>query len=206
MRYLEIGCAPGRLLAWVAVERKAEVSGLDYSEAGIAAAERLFQSLGIPVDLRCEDVFANSFLPASFDVVTSFGLIEHFDNPRLVVEKHLELVQPGGVALIVIPNYRSIYGRLQRHFDPENLAIHNLQIMRPEQLVRLVPQSMVTDAQSYPAGRVAPGLVNFDKRWPRVVAKIIERTVNLAGSLQPFDVPMLSPLLVLQVARSIATH
>jgi hypothetical protein len=38
---------------------------------------------------------------------------------------YLGLLKPGGKALIIIPNYGVIYGRLQQYFDPENLALHN---------------------------------------------------------------------------------
>ncbi len=202
MRYLEIGCAPGRLLAWVALRLRAEVAGLDYSAVGLAAAQRLFQGLGIAADLRCENVFTNSFDPGSFDVVSSFGLIEHFDDPRPVVDEHVKLVRPGGVALIVVPNYRGIYGRLQRYFNPENLRIHNLHIMSREQLLKLAPTGGSAEAQAYSSGHVAPGLINFAKRWPSAFAKTTERIINVVGSIQPLEVPMLCPLLVLQIRRT----
>lgn len=200
MRYLEIGCAPGRLLAWVALRLGARVAGLDYSPAGIEAAGRILASLGIVADLRCEDVFASTFGPNSFDVVASFGLIEHFDDPRPVVEKHVELLRAGGTALIAIPHYGGIYGRLQRYFNPENLAIHNLTIMRPERLLKVVHSMPRQKVRSYAAGRIAPGLVSFEKRWPRVLAKATERAVNVAGLLQPFDVSAVCPLLVLEIS------
>lgn len=171
MRYLEIGCAPGRLLAWVAVELQANVCGLDFSPTGCAAARDTLLHLRVGADIRCEDVFENSFDHGSFDVVTSFGLIEHFDNPMPVVQRHLELLRPGGVALVVVPNYRGLYGRLQGWFDPQNLEIHNLDIMKCSRLLALVPPGMAALARSYAAGRVAPGLVNFDKRWHPSVAK-----------------------------------
>lgn len=202
MRYLEIGCAPGRLLAWVALRLGAEVAGLDYSAVGLAAAQRLFQGLGIAADLRCENVFTNSFGPGSFDVVGSFGLIEHFDDPRPVVDEHIKLVRPGGVALIVVPNYRGIYGRLQHYFDPENLRIHNLHIMSREQLLKLAPIGGFAEVQAYSSGRVAPGLINFAQRWPSVFAKAAERMINVVGTIQPLEVPMLCPLLVLQIRRT----
>jgi hypothetical protein len=44
-RYLEIGCAPGKMLAWVASTLRAEASGLDYSETGIAQCRSLFTAL-----------------------------------------------------------------------------------------------------------------------------------------------------------------
>src|SRR5437879_308526 len=40
--YLEIGCAPGKMLAWVAATLRAQVSGLDYSVTGADAAKRFF--------------------------------------------------------------------------------------------------------------------------------------------------------------------
>ena len=116
-RFLEIGCAPGKLLSWVAAVLKAEVSGLDYSERGLSTAKRLFSALNLQGDLRCEDLRDTSFAPASFDWVVSYGVIEHFDDPRDVVSAHLRLVKPGGTTVMTVPNYGGLYGRLQRYFD-----------------------------------------------------------------------------------------
>ena len=57
-RFLEIGCAPGKLLSWVAAELRAEVAGLDYSPRGLATAKRLFSTLQLSADFRCEDLRA----------------------------------------------------------------------------------------------------------------------------------------------------
>ena len=200
--YLEIGCAPGRLLAWVAKKLHAEVAGLDYSATGMVAAEELFRALGLRGDLRCEDLFSNTFGPGSFDVVVSFGLIEHFDDPGPAVESHLHLVKAGGLALIVVPNYRSLYGRLQCHFDPGNLEIHNLEIMTPEALRRLMPQDLAASAEVSHIGRVAPGLVNFDKKWPTLMAKSASHFINIVGNLQPFDFAPIAPMLALKITKN----
>jgi hypothetical protein len=95
-----------------------------------------------------------------------------------------------------------VYGRLQGWFDPENLEIHNLDIMERSQLLTLVPPGMAALARSYAVGRVAPGLVSFEKRWSPSVAKAAERLLNLLGTLQPFDMAPLCPLLVLEVTRA----
>jgi 2-polyprenyl-3-methyl-5-hydroxy-6-metoxy-1,4-benzoquinol methylase len=97
-RYLEIGCAPGKMLVWVASVLKTEVASLDYSEPGIAKCRMLFDALGVKVNLNHDDFFNHHLPIASFDVVTSFGVIEHFDDPRLAVHQHLDLVKPNGVA------------------------------------------------------------------------------------------------------------
>lgn len=201
MRYLEIGCAPGRLLAWVSLDRRAQVAGLDYSHVGISAAKELFRALDLDGDLRCEDLFHSTFEPDSFDVVASFGLVEHFDDAVPVVRKHVALTKPGGLSVVVVPNYRGMYAVLQRFFYPENLAIHNLTIMEPRAFEALTPLDLVAQSRVYQAGRLAPGLVAFERRLPKMLAKILTHTINVAGHLQPFDVSALCPLLVLEMRK-----
>jgi len=125
MEVLEIGCAPGNYLAYITKNLKANVSGVDYSIRGIALSHKLFDAFNIKGDLRCEDIFTTTFPFNSFDFVYSNGVIEHFDEPKDIIRRHIELLKPGGTALITVPNYRGIYGRLQRYFDYENLLIPN---------------------------------------------------------------------------------
>lgn len=200
-RYIEIGCAPGKMLAWVASVLKAEATGLDYSESGTARCRKLFDALGLKVDLYHDDFFHHHLPPASFDVVASFGVIEHFNDAIPVVRKHIDLVKPGGVALIAVPNYSGIYGSLQHWCDATNLALHNLKIMNPCALMALVDSLDVESARAYPFGVMAPWLISFDKRLPRFIAKLIPLVVNTIGLLQPFTISALSPLLVLEVKK-----
>jgi 2-polyprenyl-3-methyl-5-hydroxy-6-metoxy-1,4-benzoquinol methylase len=204
-RYIEIGCAPGKMLAWVASVLKAEAAGLDYSEPGIAQCRALFDALGLKVNLYHDDFFNHHLPSASFDVVTSFGVIEHFDNVRSVVQKHLDLVKPGGVALIGVPNYGGVYGSLQRWCDAPNLALHNLEIMNPCALTELVDSPDAESTRAYPFGAMSPWLVNLDKRLPRSVAKLVSFGVNAMGLLQPLTVKALAPMLVLEVRKGPAT-
>lgn len=201
MRVLELGCAPGKILAWVAAALGAEVSGLDYSERGITWSRTLFGALRIPADLRCEDVFKTSFTAGSFDVVYSAGLIEHFDDPRGIVRTHIELAKPGGKTIIAIPDYSGLYGHLQRWCDPQNLAIHNLEIMSVESLTRLVPDDLSGDVRVYRAGRLSPWQISFDRRLPALLGRAVAHLLNGVGLLQPVDFAPICPLLVLEVAR-----
>lgn len=200
-RYIEIGCAPGKMLAWVASVLKAEAAGLDYSESGITKCRKLFDTLGLKVNLYHDDLFNHHLAPASFDVVTSFGVIEHFDHPRPMVQKHLDLVKPGGMALIAVPNYGGLYGLLQRWCDAPNLELHNLEIMNPFALTALVDSPDVKSARAYPFGAMSPWLVSLDKRLPRFVAKLVSLGVNAMGLLQPLTIGALAPLLILEVRK-----
>jgi len=201
MRVIELGCAPGKILAWVAARLGAKVSGLDYSERGIVWARQLFAALALPADLRCEDVFRTTFEPATFDVVYSAGLIEHFEDPRDIVRLHVALAKPGGLAIIAVPDYGGIYGRLQRWLDPANLALHNLRIMNTGALAGLAPHDLSGSVRSYRAGRLSPWQLSLDRRLPRPVGRAAAYTINTVGLLQPADIPPLCPLLVLEITR-----
>jgi 2-polyprenyl-3-methyl-5-hydroxy-6-metoxy-1,4-benzoquinol methylase len=201
MRVLEIGCAPGKHLAYLAKVRQARVYGLDFSESGIAFTRELFSRLGLIGEFRCENILAATLPEAFFDLVYSLGVIEHFDDPRPIIERHLCLVKPGGLVLITVPNYGGFYGRLQRHFDPENLSIHNLQVTHCEALIRLAPKHLACVARAYRSGRLCPWMIHFEKRWPAPVAKGVSYLLNALGLLQLFDIGPLCPLLVLSMTR-----
>lgn len=200
--FLEIGCAPGKILVWVAAELGAEVSGLDYSERGIATSRHLFASLGIEGDLRCEDLGRTTFPAAGYDVVYSSGLIEHFADPTEVVRQHLNIVRPGGTAVITVPDYHGIYGTMQRYFDTEILGIHNLDIMTREALTALVPATADYTTRAFRFGRFSPWQLTVEKRWPAMVATLVCHLANGAALLQPVDIPALCPMIVLEVRKS----
>lgn len=201
MKVLEIGCAPGKVLSWVAKGLGADVSGVDYSPQGVDVTRWMLGEMGIDGDIRQEDVFETSFAPDSFDVVYSNGVIEHFEDPRELVAIHVRLLRPGGTAIILIPNYGGIYGRLQRHFDPENLAIHNLAIMSEEALRELAPRSGSDRVTVYRAGLPSPWIVSWQRRWG-AIGRLISWTLNAVPLMLPIRIPSLCPLLVLEVRRA----
>jgi 2-polyprenyl-3-methyl-5-hydroxy-6-metoxy-1,4-benzoquinol methylase len=199
-RFLEIGCAPGKMLAWAQHDLGVRASGLDYSEPGVEFTNRLLSTLHIPADVRCENVFATSFAPGSFDVVFSAGVIEHFDDPRELVAKHVELLAPGGVAVITVPNYGGVMGTLQARLDPANLAIHNTGIMNEAALKQTAPATGVS-ARVFRWGRFSPWILNLSPTLPARIAQLLSIAGNAAGLLQPFDIAALAPLFVLEIRK-----
>ena len=53
----------------------------------------------VPIDLRVEDFLQTTFPVRSFDLVCSLDVIEHFEDPRPMVRKHVELLKLGGKAI-----------------------------------------------------------------------------------------------------------
>lgn len=201
-RVLEIGFAPGKQLAWIASALGASVAGIDYSEPGVDQGRALFRHLGLAGDLRCEDIFATSFEPSSFDVVYSVGVIEHFDDPRPIVRCHFELLKRGGIAVVIIPNYGGVYGRLQRRLDPENVAIHNTSIMDRDRFAALMPRDIATSTRVSHFGRVSLGLVSLDRLFPRPIATAAFWGVNAVALAQPFDIDAVAPWLLCEAIRT----
>ena len=64
-----------------------------------------------------------------YDAVFSLGLIEHFDDVSEPVQAHVDLLVPGGLLLLGVPNYRGLNEALMRRLSPSFLALHKLEAM-----------------------------------------------------------------------------
>lgn len=129
LEVLEIGGASGEYLIYLQDHFNYHVTSLDYSFEGNEATKRRFESAGKNVRIIQRDLFSDlSDLPR-FDIVFSLGFIEHFDDPLESVEKHLELLKPGGILLIGIPNLSGIYKWVLRITAPSFEESHNLKTM-----------------------------------------------------------------------------
>ena len=126
---LEVGCAPGKWLAFMAREFGLKPSGVEYSDAGMKATLENFRILGLTPDAIFTGDFFEMKPPRQFDAVMSFGFIEHFSDVDSVVERHLQWLKPGGVLILGVPNFTGIYSPIQRVLDKNILEKHNLDIM-----------------------------------------------------------------------------
>jgi SAM-dependent methyltransferase len=59
-----------------------------------------------------------------FDVVGSFGLLEHFSDTRAAVAAVSRFVRPGGLLISMIPNMTGGPGRVQRWIGREIFEMH----------------------------------------------------------------------------------
>lgn len=140
-KIVEIGSAPGRELV-----RMHEVFGLvpygiEYSEAGVKLNRQEFASHGIDPDNVIHADFLSGEIGEKykeyFDIVISNGFIEHFDNPREVVDKHINILKKGGLLIISIPNLRGFNYIMQYLFQHSVIQIHNIGIMQTDEYKKL---------------------------------------------------------------------
>ncbi len=131
---VEIGCAPGRWLAYCNEQYGLDVAGYESSPAGAAKTRENLAFQGVRAELIEADVMSDRRRSASFDLVMSMGLIEHFDDPGAVVKQHARLAKPGGLIILEVPNLRGLTLALLRRTESPLLAFHNLDVMNDKVL------------------------------------------------------------------------
>jgi len=128
VRFLEVGCYPGYMMWYFHQYFGYQVTGLEYIDWCCDRTRELLAKHNVRGDVVHGDLF--SWRPESpearWDVVSSFGLIEHFEGTTDVIQKHLDLLKPGGYLVIGIPIHSGIYGRILKAVNAEEHAIHNL--------------------------------------------------------------------------------
>ncbi len=133
-RIVEIGSAPGDHLVRLASFFGLIPYGIEYTQAGAKLNQQLFEQAGIPKE---QVIIGDFFSPEIqnqyaqfFDIVLSRGFLEHFENPKTVIQHHLHLLKPGGLLIVTIPNLRGFVNHFWvSRFSKEELAIHNLAVM-----------------------------------------------------------------------------
>jgi 2-polyprenyl-3-methyl-5-hydroxy-6-metoxy-1,4-benzoquinol methylase len=100
-RLLDVGCGVGHFLE-VARQRGWQVFGTEYSEKAVEIA----QKKGISMQQGAPELY--NYEPESFDIITSFEVIEHFNNPKEEIEKIRQLLRPGGLFYCTTPNFNSL--------------------------------------------------------------------------------------------------
>ena len=128
---IEIGCFPGRYLT--------VLGDLGYELNGIDLTPRVKEEFGLWLaneGYRVGTFYHENFLEfksmSKFNIVCSFGFIEHFTNWKDIFEKHRDLVEKDGFLIIETPNFRGWLQKLiHRFLDYENYKRHYIPSMSP---------------------------------------------------------------------------
>lgn len=105
-RVLDIGTSTGANLRMFKHLGFQNVTGIDLNEEAIRYCER--KGFG-PVHKG--DICAMPFADSSFDLVLATDIVEHVDNDTGAMEEIARVLSPGGVALITVPAFLSLWGR-----------------------------------------------------------------------------------------------
>jgi len=97
---LDIGTGEGFWLRYYQEQGATTVTGIDITRSSVTAArQNAPQASIVQADTRLLP-----FADHSFDLVLSYGVVEHFPETLLALEEHVRVVKPGGKVIVAIPN------------------------------------------------------------------------------------------------------
>jgi len=100
-RSLECGCGSAGVSLFFA-KRGYDAVMLDFAPNALALARRNFLAEGVAGRFVCADVGGTPFRDGAYDVVMSFGLIEHFVDVRPIIREMVRVLRPGGMLFLDI--------------------------------------------------------------------------------------------------------
>jgi trans-aconitate methyltransferase len=201
---IELGGFPGYYATYLKKYQQLDTTLFDYY-IHQDLINQLLEKNGLqPGDIHIIEADLFKYQPEKlYDMVLSFGLIEHFNDTKAIIETHLQFLKPGGVLFITLPNFKSVNGWVQRKFDKENYDKHNINSMDLQLLTDCCKQLGLKEIESYYHGRFTVWLEN--KSEQSKLAKAIVKTIWLAGKVATKIIPVesksLSPYIVLKAVK-----
>lgn len=127
-KILDVGCGIGYFLE-EAQKRGWEVYGTEYTQQAIEICESKNISM-------CKgELKINNYSMGEFDIITSFEVIEHINNPIPELKKFYKLLRSGGLVYVTTPNFNSLLRyRLKEDYNvicyPEHLSYYTPKTLR----------------------------------------------------------------------------
>jgi SAM-dependent methyltransferase len=108
---LDIGCGDG--LFFGELSKRGDVSGIEMDPTGVTPGGPWSDRIAIRP-------FDETFQPGKlFSLVLLLDVLEHFPDPKPMLERAIALLAPGGTLLITVPAFRSLWTShdvLNRHY------------------------------------------------------------------------------------------
>jgi SAM-dependent methyltransferase/predicted O-methyltransferase YrrM len=189
----EIGAYPGGNLCYLAKRFQYKPVAVEFSDH-TGNIKSLLEFNGITdYDIINKDFF--SITDKQYDVVTSFGFVDHFENYYNAIKKHFDLLKPGGYLVISVPRFDGFQGALfelvfESKIFNDMIAAHNLKITDINELKHTVSQ--FTDSILY-CDYANDGILYYDwnhpnlkddKRW---LIHFINNISGILGESLPAD-------------------
>jgi SAM-dependent methyltransferase len=120
-RILEAGCGIGRVVKYLHDQGYQSVQGIELNEAAVRWVKGKFPELNITTG----DLLNMPYESEYFDVLMSFGVVEHFqDGLDAPLKSLLRVLKVGGIAIVTVPSVNTLrkisyaWNRLKERMDP----------------------------------------------------------------------------------------
>ncbi|MDQ8052844.1 MAG: class I SAM-dependent methyltransferase [Pedobacter sp.] len=201
---IELGGFPGYYAVFLKKYLKLDVTLLDYFIHPPLTNQLLAANQLQAGDISVIETDLFNYQPQQqFDLVLSCGLIEHFNDTKDIIERHINFLKPGGTLFITLPNFRAVNGWFQKKFDKANYDKHSIDCMDPGLLQKICEEAGLKVAQSRYFGNFSVWLENEQQKTLGV--RWFKKSVWLVGKLFskvfPFDSKALSPYIILEAKK-----
>lgn len=108
-QFLDVGCGVGTVVNSISARKNIKSIGIDISQTFINRARKgngsfkIFNGKKIP--------FENE----SFDIVGSFTVLEHVNNPKQLIQEMVRVTKQGGSVIIACPSFLRVFGFSATH-------------------------------------------------------------------------------------------
>lgn len=201
---IELGGFPGYYATYLKKYQKLDTTLFDYY-IHRDIIKKLLEANGLSEsDITIIEADLFNYTPEKqYDLVSSFGLIEHFNDTKAIIETHLQFLKPGGVLFITLPNFVGVNGWVQRKFDRDNYDKHNINSMNLQLLADSCRQLGLKEVECYYSGKFSIWLEN--KAEQSALAKVFVKGLWFAGKvftkIIPVESKALSPYIVLKAVK-----
>lgn len=138
-----------------------------------------------------------------YDMVLSCGLIEHFNDTKDIVARHLQFLKPGGTLFITLPNFTGVNGWVQRNYDLNNYEKHNISSMDPELLASYCKELGLKNIEANYYGKFSIWLENREQQsgFTKAFIKSLWFVGKVATRIMPVESKKLSPYIVVKATK-----
>ena len=116
LQILEAGCGQGRVVKYLYDLGFKDVHGIEINRKAVEFLNKRFPELNVIHG----SILQMPYHKESFDIVLSYGVIEHFpDGPHVPMKSMYDILKPGGIVVVTVPilnKIRKIKNFLS-HFD-----------------------------------------------------------------------------------------
>jgi SAM-dependent methyltransferase len=136
-------------------------------------------------------------------LVLSCGLIEHFNDTKDIIARHLPFLKPAGTLFITLPNFTGVNGWVQRKYDVSNYEKHNISSMNPELLASYCKELGLKNVEASYYGKFSIWLENRDQQsgFTKAFIKALWFAGKIATKIIPVESKRLSPYIVVKAIK-----
>jgi 2-polyprenyl-3-methyl-5-hydroxy-6-metoxy-1,4-benzoquinol methylase len=196
----EVGCYPGRLMIYLGRKLGYVVSGIDRTPYVHDRLRSRLEKCGVKCGELIEGDFFKFQSEKKYDVVCSFGFIEHFSDTEDVLKRHVALLKPGGILVISAPNFvGAVQFLLHNWLDRDNLSQHNLTATNLDEWSRILMKlGMHTSYSNYygTAGFWVEADPSRAQPLKRLFVKLIQYSMMMCDKLLDYPNAAISPFMI----------